>query len=239
LAQQVRVCPFCNIASVIQSQNRKTQLFEFDAPTQHEDHSFSAVNGEVHYEQFTFVNICANPVCRRFTIEHFYSFGRGSDQFEFVPDLAINLKRLPELVPKPIREDYFEAQQIRSLSPKAACTLARRAVQGMIRDFWKISKSSLFLEIDALKDKIDIDTFEAIDSMRQVGNIGAHMEKDIDVIVEVDDGEAEVLIQMVELLSEDWYVAREQKRLRLSSVKAVAQKVANQKQRPKPENEND
>ena len=44
--------------------------------------------------------------------------------------------------------------------------------------------------------------------MRKVGNIGAHMEKDINVIVPVDEGEAELLVQLVETLIEDCYVAR-------------------------------
>ena len=43
----------------------------------------------------------------------------------------------------------------RELSAKAAATLARRCLQGMIRDYWDIAKISLKQEIDAIKDKVD------------------------------------------------------------------------------------
>lgn len=71
-------------------------------------------------------------------------------------------------------------------SPKASATLSRRCIQGMIRDRWEVKESTLFHEIDAIKDKIDPRTWAAINSVRQIGNIGAHMEKDIDLIVEID-----------------------------------------------------
>ena len=72
---------------------------------------------------------------------------------------------------------------IRDLSPKASATLARRALQGMIRDYWKVSKGRLIDEIDAIKEKVDPITWKAIDAIRRIGNIGAHMEKDINVII--------------------------------------------------------
>jgi len=39
---------------------------------------------------------------------------------------------------------------------------------------------------------VDPLTWEAIDAVRKLGNIGAHMEKDINVIVDVDPEEAEL-----------------------------------------------
>ena len=34
------------------------------------------------------------------------------------------------------------------------------------------------------------------------------MEKDVNIIVEIDNGEAEKLIKLIELLMEKWYIAR-------------------------------
>lgn len=45
-------------------------------------------------------------------------------------------KAFPDFVPAAIRADYEEACLIVDLSPKASATLSRRALQGMIRDFW-------------------------------------------------------------------------------------------------------
>jgi hypothetical protein len=97
----------------------------------------------------------------------------------------------------------------------------------MIRDFWKITESRLKDEVDALKDKIDPETWDAIDSVRKIGNIGAHMEADINVIVDVDPGEADLLVDLIETLFSDWYVARSNKQKRLARIKNAAE----QKQR--------
>lgn len=51
---------------------------------------------------------------------------------------------------------------------------------------------------------------EAIDAVCKVGNIGAHMEKDIDLIVDVDPNEAELLINLIETRFQYWYVNREE-----------------------------
>lgn len=116
--------------------------------------------------------------------------------------------RFPDYVPLPIRQDYEEACAIVSLSPKASATLSRRCLQGMIRDFWGISKSRLIDEINALKDKIPAQQWRVIDGLRRIGNIGAHMESDINTIVDIDPDEANKLIKLIELLIEQWYINR-------------------------------
>lgn len=136
-------------------------------------------------------------------------------------------KVLPDYIPAPIQEDYYEACRIRDLSPKASATLARRCLQGMIRDFWGISKARLKDEIDALEELIDPDTWSSIDAVRSVGNIGAHMERDINVIVDVEPEEAQLLIGLIEQMVEDWYIDRESRRLRSEALKALAEAKKN------------
>lgn len=131
-------------------------------------------------------------------------------------------KVLPDYIPQPIQQDYYEACRIRDLSPKASATLARRCLQGMIRDFWSIKKARLKDEVDELEEKVDTDVWESIDAVRSVGNIGAHMEKDINVIVDVEPGEAQLLIGLIEQLVDDWYVARENRRKRTEDLKKLA-----------------
>jgi hypothetical protein len=136
-------------------------------------------------------------------------------------------KVLPDYIPAPIQEDYYEACRIRDLSPKASATLSRRCLQGMIRDFWGIKKARLKDEIDALEEKVDPDIWSSIDAVRNVGNVGAHMEKDINIIVAVESGEAKLLIELIEQLFDDWYVARESRRQRTEDLKKlVADKEA-------------
>ena len=117
-------------------------------------------------------------------------------------------RQFPEYVPLAIRKDYEEACSILNASPKAAATLARRCLQGMIRDFWGISGKNLNVEISQLRDNVPASQWKAIDAVRSIGNIGAHMEKDVDVIVDVDPEEAEKLIRLIEHLIEKWYIDR-------------------------------
>lgn len=133
-----------------------------------------------------------------------------------------NAKNFPDYVPAVIIEDYREASEILQLSPKASATLSRRCLQGILRDFWKVKPGNLINEIDQIQDKIDPVTWEAIDSVRRIGNIGAHMEKSIDTIVEVDAGEAEVLVELIETLIAEWYIARAVRQERMAAIKAIA-----------------
>jgi len=136
-------------------------------------------------------------------------------------------------VPAPIREDYNEAHLILNDSPKAAATLARRALQTCIRDFWGVKdKKNLYQEIEAIKDNIDTATAEAIDAVRSIGNIGAHMEKDINLIVDVEPGEADLLLQLIETVVADWYVARHKRAMRLANIKQLGADKAQQKAAP-------
>lgn len=185
---------------------------------------------------------CANALCKRTTstvaIRRLKKVGQSQKvdydaealvERRMMPDSAA--KPQPDYIPQPLADDYIEACRIVQLSPKAAATLTRRCLQVMIRDFANISARSLYAEIDQLRSAVSDgsapqgvtdETVEAIDQVRSVGNIGAHMEKDINHIVDVDAGEAEVLISLVEMLFEEWYVAREKRRKRLQTITAIA-----------------
>lgn len=84
----------------------------------------------------------------------------------------------------------------------------------MIRDFWNIKESNLSKAIEKLEEKIPVPQWNVIDGVRRIGNIGAHMEKDINLIVDINPNEAQKLIKLIEHLLEQWYINRhEQERL--------------------------
>tara|TARA_R110002072_G_C7839624_1_gene524858 strand:+ start:415 stop:825 length:411 start_codon:yes stop_codon:yes gene_type:complete len=117
-------------------------------------------------------------------------------------------------------------------SPKAAATLFRRCLQGIIRDFWQLPKAkmgNLKQELEQIEEQMSPETWAAIDSIRSIGNIGAHMEKDINLIVEVDTQEAELLQSMIEMVIQDWYVLRHQRNERTKAVIELATKKAKQR----------
>lgn len=174
--------------------------------------------------------VCPNSKCKEFTLhawlcEYTKRSGQGPQRGKVLQSWALvppsSAKVFPDYVPDPILQDYREACAIQNLSPKASATLSRRCLQGMIRDYWKIRKSRLKDEIAALEDLVDPLAWEAIDAVRKVGNIGAHMEKDIDLIIDVDPSEAQELIGLIELLIEDWYVTRHEREQRLAKVAAI------------------
>jgi hypothetical protein len=84
----------------------------------------------------------------------------------------------------------------------------------MIRDYHGISKARLIDEIEAIKSCVDPLTWRAIDGVRSIGNIGAHMERDINVVVDVDPEEARLLLGLIETLVDDWYIARHEREKR-------------------------
>jgi hypothetical protein len=135
-------------------------------------------------------------------------------------------KVLPGYIPAAVIADYTEACRICELSPKASATLSRRCLQGMIRDFYHVKKDNLKQEVDAIQEKIDPLTWQAIDGVRSIGNIGAHMEKDIDRIIDVDPDEATKLIELIELLIDDWYVNRHKREEKLKAVIKVKEDKA-------------
>lgn len=92
----------------------------------------------------------------------------------------------------------------------------------MIRDFYGISRSTLFDEIKELETKVEQDVWESIDAVREVGNIGAHMKKDINVIVDVEPEEAQLLISLIEQLIDEWYISRDARQKRAENLKNLA-----------------
>ncbi len=174
---------------------------------------------------------CPSKECKELTVnvnirpykwnDNVKQFGKSIFSQRLLPESSA--KALPKYIPQEINSSYVEASRIVNLSPKASATLARRCLQGRIRDFWKISdKLNLFQEIEAIKEFVSSDTWEAIDAVRNIGNIGAHMEQDVNLIVDVDPKEAAILIQLIESLFEDWYIERHKRQERNAAVKALA-----------------
>ena len=214
-------CPYCNHASTITYSNHSTDT-----------HIFEKGNKDGNLGIWSSVTVCPNNECKEYTVEaKLFKVKQTPSGREFIgqPLMRWQLrpqskaKPFPAYIPQQILDDYREACLIKDLSPKASATLSRRALQSVIRDFWNIKKNRLIDEINELKGKIDQSTWEAIDAVRSIGNIGAHMEKDINLIVNVEPDEAELLIGLIEILLKDWYIARYDRQQHLQNIVAVAQ----------------
>ncbi|RJS04853.1 DUF4145 domain-containing protein [Xanthomonas sp. CFBP 7698] len=215
------ICPWCNVASVI-SGNRTVDSSRFFDNNKHGPMRVTVGS-----------TTCLNDACREFSLHVFLdkilAGGPGrSESFKDFDDWQLRpssaAKPMPDYIPAVIIEDYQEACAIAHLSPKASATLSRRCLQGIIRDYWGISLRTLNAEISALEDKIDFSTYQAIDAVRKIGNIGAHMERDINVVVDVDPEEATLLISMIEMVIKDWYISRNDREQRTKKLLELAAK---------------
>lgn len=126
----------------------------------------------------------------------------------------------PEEVPENIKEDYKEACLVEPHSKKAAAALARRCLQHILHD-QGIKKNNLNEEIDEAITMLPTYLSEDIDAIRHIGNFAAHpiKFKNTSEIVEVEDGEAEWVLDVIEQLFDFYYVMpkkKEEKRTALN-----------------------
>ncbi|MDH4120615.1 MAG: DUF4145 domain-containing protein [Deltaproteobacteria bacterium] len=239
-------CPYCN---------RHCTIGEYDDRIIAGENHINEKYG--HYVTLTRIIVCPNPDCEKRTIslaifalkggpchwEHqsYQELIKRWDQplqiiiFNSIKLISWNLlpestaKPFPDYIPAPLRKDYEEACLIVNKSPKASATLSRRCLQGIIRDFYGIKKKTLAEEINELQSKVDSSTWDAMDSLRHVGNIGAHMENDINLIIDVEENEATLLINLIETLFVETYINRHDREQRMSNLKKIADDKKQQK----------
>lgn len=115
---------------------------------------------------------------------------------------------LPEEVPERFSGDYREAFLVLSDSPKASAALSRRCLQHLLREVAKVKPSNLSDEIGQVMKSLPSHLAESIDAVRNIGNFAAHPVKSTSTgeIVEVEPGEAEWLLDVLEGLFDFYFV---------------------------------
>ncbi len=90
------------------------------------------------------------------------------------------------------------------VSAKASAALSRRLLQRIMEDELKIKGSSLADEIEAFVSRAGVPSHlsTAVDAVRNIGNLAAHPVKNTRTgeVVEVEPGEAEWLVDVLESL---------------------------------------
>lgn len=225
-------CPYCNRAQTVTSDQHDVR----EDIIHNSDSVYGVVTARIETVR------CANEECKElylsFSLCHLISnrySERGWDAGEPIRSWVLlpesSAKPQPSYIPRPLIDSYKEACRIRDLSPKASATLSRRCLQGMIRDFCNVKERTLLKEIEVLRQLVDSgqgpqhvlsDTVDAIDDVRNVGNIGAHMGEDINKIIDVEPTEAQTLIGLIELLFEEWYIRRENRKKQLEQLRSIA-----------------
>lgn len=122
-------------------------------------------------------------------------------------------KHIGDEVPDYFKSDYFEAGEVLLVSPRSSATLSRRILEALLRE-QGYDSNSLYGQINAVRNEADPDkklpsvllTF--IDAVRRFGNFSAHQKTNLETfqIIEVEPGEAELCLEIVEGLFEHYYV---------------------------------
>lgn len=186
-----------------------------------------------HSQQITSssqINLCFYkcPACSGITIT---AKGSGSATIDLDMNLLPNsfATQFPDYVPESIRNDYSEACAIVNLSPKASATLSRRCLQSLIRDFWGIKKNTLYQEITELQNRVSAEQWRVLNALRNLGNIGAHPEADVNFIIDINPDDALKIVKVIELLIKQWYIERHEQQKLYSEVTSMSDEKDSQK----------
>lgn len=126
------------------------------------------------------------------------------DYTEILYPPTVKYKEIPAEVPAPHAKDLKEARDVLKTSRKASAALSRRILYHILEEVLEIHASTLSKQIDEfiLRNNVPSYLSEEIDAIRNVGNFAAHPSKDLSTgeIVEVEEGEAEWLLEVLDLL---------------------------------------
>ncbi|HYA87481.1 MAG TPA: hypothetical protein VEI57_10505 [Nitrospirota bacterium] len=211
-------CPFCNSDQAVIDQGRQITFADL-----------TIANADGPRRLVTKFVVCPNPACGKFSLSaSLHSLevsgnrsytGKHIKTWSLVP--PSRARSFPVDIPQTVLQDYREACLAFEFSPKVASALSRRCLSEILRDFWRVQPGRLGDEFRQIRGTVDPLTWEAIESVRKNGMIGARMDGEGAEILDTEPGEAESLIGLIETLIQDWYVTREDRRRRLAKIKEV------------------
>ena len=119
-------------------------------------------------------------------------------------------RQIPAEITGEYAKDLRQAGLVLADSPKASAAISRRLLQHTIREKAGIKKHNLDEEIQALIDSntLPADLAHDLDALRTLGNFAAHPIKSTNTgeVVEVEPGEAEWLLELLEELLDFYFV---------------------------------
>jgi len=190
------ICPHCRISNKFEicENNFSHDVNQFLLK---DKFKFDNSEGDSSYEKLA-INLCRCSNCGRNIL--------------FINDnmiypLGSSRPPCPQEVPSDLSEDYKEACLVEPISKKAAAALARRCLQNLLHEN-NIEKANLSEEIDEAMENLPSYLSDAIDGIRNIGNFSTHPIKSTDTgkIIEVEEGETEWTINVLENLFDFYYV---------------------------------
>lgn len=123
-----------------------------------------------------------------------------------------------------VAEDFNEACLVEPLSKKAAAALARRCLQNVLHE-QGIKGKDLNEEIEKVIPILPSHLSGEIDAVRNIGNFATHpiKYKQTGQIVDVEEGETEWILNVLEGLFDFYYVAPERSQARKTAINTKLQ----------------
>ena len=151
------------------------------------------------------------PTCKKIIIRLGLK-QEGEWQWTVVRPKGIARSPLPPDVPDEFAGDYLEACLVLSDSAKASAALSRRCLQSLLREKAGVKHSTLNNEIDQVLKAGTLPPYlaESLDAVRHFGNFATHpiRSKNTGVIVDVEPGEAEWSLDVIEGLFAFFFIER-------------------------------
>jgi hypothetical protein len=161
-----------------------------------------------------YVDAAGCPACGRVVLTARASAKPGAS------DDSIDVQLWPDTVVRPVHpeveaeaaglaSDFREAVSVFSRSKKASAALSRRCLQFVLVHKGGVTEKDLAKQIDQVLPSLPSSLAANVDAIRHVGNFAAHPMKSqtSGEIVDVEDGEAEWLLDVLEELFDFYYVA--------------------------------
>jgi hypothetical protein len=140
----------------------------------------------------------------------------------FIRPRVTSRKPVPLEVPDEYFLDYYEACLVLPDSPKASAALSRRCLQHLLQTVGGAKKGNLAKQIQQVITKSDLPSKLAneLDIVRTIGNFATHTSKSkvTGEIVDVEPGEAEWNLEILEALFDYYFVEVEKSRQRKAAI---------------------
>lgn len=176
---------------------------------QHDRVCYSTQSGHRLY-----VDAAGCPACGRVILTALASGRPGAG------DETLDVQLWPDAMARPVppeveveasslASDFREAVSVFSRSKKASAALSRRCLQFVLLNKGGVTERDLAKQIDQVLPSLPSSLAANVDAVRQVGNFAAHPLKarSSGEIVDVEEGEAEWLLDVLEELFDFYYVA--------------------------------
>lgn len=162
-------------------------------------------------ERLILALVCANSTLQVSPMHSFAVLPEGVEHSILIRPKASSRPPVPAEVPPEFARDYLEACLVLADSPKASAALSRRSLQQLLREKAHVQHPNDLAK--AIKEAISspgmpVEIGTSLDAVRNIGNFAAHPNKSLQTgaIMEVEPGEAEWSLNVIEMLFDHYFV---------------------------------